>query len=261
MRKNIDWKRTFIWLILLVAVFIMAVSIHQLWDVCQMYKQGDQAYEEITDRVRQIDEVTLYLEAPQKAARPSVDIPSLAIDFEALKAINKDAIGWLYCPDTVIDYPVMRADDYNWYLRHLPDGTYNANGSLFLDYNCKPDFSDRLSTIYGHNMNSGSMFASLTGYKEQAYFEEHPYMYLYTEQGNYRVELVYGCVVDANEWRERAFMFESNLSSLLSFAAYNTTFTSDRPYTDEDRFLVLSTCSYEFDDARFIVMGVLRPGM
>ena len=102
---------------------------------------------------------------------------------------------WLYCPDTVIDYPVMKADDYSYYLKHLPDGTHNANGTLFLDYNCAPDFSDSLSVIYGHKMKSGKMFGSLEGYKKEGYYSEHPYMYLYTKQGKFRINLVYGCVI------------------------------------------------------------------
>jgi len=153
----------------------------------------------------------------------------------------------------------MRAYDYDWYLRHLPDGSYNANGALFLDSNCPADFIGGLSIIYGHHMKSGRMFGSLTGYKKQDYFDEHPYMYLYTEKGNYRIDLKYGCVISAGEWRDRAFMYEVNLESLLAYASTKTTFESAAEYGDDDRFLVLSTCSYEFDDARYIVIGVLRP--
>jgi sortase B len=198
---------------------------------------------------------------PEPDARIRADIPTLSVDFETLKNVNADSAAWIYCPDTVIDYPVMRADDYDRYLHRLPDGAYNANGSLFLDYNCPSDFSGRLSIIYGHNMKSGKMFGALTKYKEQDYFDQHPYMYLYTERENYQIDLVYGCVISAGNWREWAFMYEVNLEDLLACAALKTTFESPAAYTDKDRFLVLSTCSYEFDDARYIVIGVMRPNM
>ena len=121
---------------------------------------------------------------------------------------NPDTVAWLFGPGTVIDYPVMRADDYNYYLCHLPDGTYHVNGSLFIDFNCAPDFSDRLTVIYGHHMKSGQMFRSLTKYKEQAYYREHPYLTLYTEKNETkRIELLYGCVIDAREWQQRAFSY------------------------------------------------------
>jgi sortase B len=185
-------------------------------------------------------------------------VPDLNVDFEALKAINKDAAAWLCSPGTVIDYPVMKADNYSYYLRRLPDGTENANGSLFIDYNNAPDFSEPLTVIYGHHMKSGRMFGSLKGYKDQGYYAKHPYMYLYTEQGNYRIELLYGFVIGAGQWRERAFMYAENVPMLLAYAAHNTTFESKAKYAEGDRVVALSTCSYEFDDARYVVVGVLR---
>ena len=192
-------------------------------------------------------------------AVPLVEIPAISIDFEALQAVNRDAVAWLYSPDTVIDYPVMRAKDYNYYLRHLPDGTRNNNGTLFIDYNWT-DFSDELAVVYGHNMRSGKMFGSLEYYKKQAYFEEHPYLYLYTAEGkNYRVDLLYGCVIGAGQWRQRAFMFKENLDALLAYAAHNTTFISEAEYAQGDRVVALSACSYAFDNARYVVVGVLRP--
>ena len=192
--------------------------------------------------------------AEEDAAEPFVAM----VDFDTLRTINSDAAAWLYSPDTVIDYPVMAAEDYTYYLGHLPDGTKNANGTLFIDYNNAPDFSGGLTVIYGHHMKSGRMFGGLVGYKDQKYFEEHPYMYLYTDHANYRIDLIYGSVVGAEEWAERAFMYEENVSELLEFAGKNTTFKSDVQYEEGDRVVVLSTCSYEFSEARYFVLGVLR---
>ena len=181
------------------------------------------------------------------------------VDFETLRSINKDASAWLYSPGAIIDYPVMAATDYEYYLGHLPDGTKNANGSLFIDYNNAPDFSEQLTVIYGHHMKSGKMFGDLKGYKTQSFYEEHPYMFLYTDHANYRIDLLYGSVIDAIEWSEQAFMYEENLGDLLEFAKRNTTFKSNGvEYNEGDRIVVLSTCSYEFNEARYFVLGVLR---
>ena len=255
--------------VLLLGMSLMVYAGGRLAETQQTYQQGNEAYEYLREQIKgsvpntvgpPTENVTPGLEPPQEnTGEPSVYIPSLDINFEKLKSINKDAAAWLYCPDTVIDYPIMRANDYNYYLNRLPDGTNNSNGSLFLDFNCSPDFSDQLSVIYGHNMKSGSMFGSLKGYKDQKYYEKHPYMYLYTEQGNYRIDLIYGCVIAAGKWRERAFMFEENLGELIAYAANNTTFNSGINYTEGDRIIALSTCSYEFDDARYVVLGILTP--
>lgn len=251
----------------------------QLADSRQVYLEGYEAYENLREQIKSIPEIdvqtphenkTSEVQQPENSEEeslaeespitdPQVYIPPFDISFDKLAAINSDSVAWLYSPDTVIDYPVMKTKNYDHYLRHLPDGTYNVNGSLFIDYNNAPDFTDKLTIIYGHNMKSGQMFGSLEGYKKQAYFEKHPYMYLYTESSNYRVELIYGCVIAAGQWRERAFMYEENLSELLSYAAQNTTFTSEVKYTYGDKIIAMSTCSYEFDGARYVVLGVLRP--
>ncbi|WP_312446447.1 class B sortase [Lacrimispora sp.] len=242
---------TAVWLLLIGSICVIVFSGYKLKESLQIYAEGDQNYENLKEQVRH--------QESSSSSDDAEDIPPVFIDFEALKKINSDAAAWLYSPDTIIDYPVMRAHDYDWYLHHLPDGTYNANGTLFLDYNCPEDFSGGLSIIYGHHMKSGGMFGSLTEYKEQDYFEEHPYLYLYTEQRSYRIDLKYGCVISAGEWRDRAFMYEVNRKALLSYASSKTTFESSAEYTDRDRLLVLSTCSYEFDDARYVVIGILRP--
>jgi len=253
--------------VLFVALGVVVYSATQLLTASREYTVGNAAYEDLRGQVRTIsssgfnttqalagsDGITNTLESV-----PKVYIPPIEIDFEVLRAISADAAAWLYCPDTVIDYPLMCANDYDYYLNRLPDGTYNANGSLFIDYNNAPDFSDRLTVVYGHHMQSKAMFGSLVGYKSQRYFDEFPYMYLYTEQGNYRIELIYGCVIAAGQWRERAFMYSDNVDSLLAYAAHNTTFVSDAKYLSGDRIVVLSTCSYEFNDARYVVIGVLR---
>jgi len=220
----------------------MTVFGHKIWGIWQAYRVGGDSYAQLAG-----------------LARPDPEIPGEPIDFAALRAVSSDAVAWLYCPGTVIDYPVMRAKEYEYYLRRLPNGTYNVNGSLFIDYNCAPDFTDRLTVIYGHNMRSGQMFGSLKGYKGQAYYEKHPCMYLYTEQETFRVDLLYGCVIGAGQWRERAFMYEANLDALLAYAARNTTFESRAQYAPGDRVVALSTCSQEFDGARYVVIGVLRP--
>ena len=262
-------------MILAVSVCAMTIFGYRLREIHLTYHIGDEIYKELTGLVRPGG--LPVLRGPQEAADPErpgesglneienpernteVKIPYMFIDFETLRAINPDAAAWLYGPGTEIDYPVMRASDYNYYLRHLPDGTYNVNGTLFIDYNWT-DFSDQLTIIYGHNMKSEKMFGSLTNYKKQAYFDDNPYLYLYTaESGNYRIELMYGCIIGAGQWRERAFMFDLNLDALLAYADYNTTFTSQVQYNPGDKIIVLSTCSYEFDDARYIVVGVLRP--
>ena len=255
-------------IILLLGIGVMAYGGFQLIETQQIYQEGNLNYEELRLRLRgegasEEGKYKTDKTADTDAPGNPVHIPGIGINFDMLSSINKDAAAWLYCPDTAIDYPIMKAEDYSYYLNHLPDGTKNANGSLFIDFNCAPDFSDKLTVIYGHNMKSGKMFGSLTEYQAQSYYEKHPYMYLYTEQKSYRIDLIYGCVMGAGQWKDNGFMYEENLGELLSYGAKNSTFVNDINYSDinyeeNDRIVVLSTCSYAFDDARYLVVGVLR---
>jgi len=253
--------KIFALLALLLGIGVMIAAGTRLLETQRVYQEGDTAYEVLRSQVSSGPGPAMPQTGAESAdteAVKNINIPSLDIDFAALREINADAAAWLYCPDTVIDYPVMKADDYNYYLNHLADGTSNANGALFIDYNCAADFSEQLTVIYGHHMKSGKMFGSLKGYKTQSYYQAHPDMYLYTEQENYQIELLYGCVIGAGQWRERAFMYVENIDALLSYAEHNTTFKSNATYEKGDKLVVLSTCSYEFDGARYVVIGILR---
>ena len=83
-------------------------------------------------------------------------------------------IGWIYSSDTTINYPVVQGSDNAYYLKHLADGTENRNGCPFLDVQNRPDFTDDNSIIYGHHMQNGTMFADISWYEDQNYYNEHP---------------------------------------------------------------------------------------
>lgn len=237
--------------VLLVSLVLISYAGYRIVRAQLEYRAGNLAYEQLNKAMKtnkDTDSENMQLLTPQ-----------ISVDFAALGALNADIVAWLYCPDTPIDYPVLQAENYTKYLRHLPDGKYNINGSLFFDYHNPFDETGKLSIIYGHNIKNGMMFGTLGQYKRQEYFDEHPYLYLYTPQfGNYRINLLYGCVVDARLWDEEGFVYEENVEQLLAYAARNTTFESNVAYSPEDRVIVLSTCSYEFNSARYFVVGVLE---
>lgn len=84
------------------------------------------------------------------------------INFEALIAYNPDVVGWIRIPGTGVNYSIVQAGDNSKYLRHSIDLTWNEFGWPFMDYKNTPDFTDKNTVIYGHNIVSGLMFADLT---------------------------------------------------------------------------------------------------
>jgi len=190
---------------------------------------------------------------PEDETEPEPE--GLEVDFDALWKINKDIVAWIYCPNTPINYPVVQSEDNDYYLRRLLDGSWNIGGTLFLDYRCASDFSGANSIIYGHHMKSGAMFGSLVRYRNQSYYNEHPVMYLATPAGQYRVELFAGCTIEA---MDGIYEPEPNADQVERLMRRSTFAPNDGTAT-EGPILTLSTCAYDFENARYVVLGRLVP--
>lgn len=228
------------------------------------YSESAGAYKDIASHV-ELPEQAETPEEDNTETEPAGEDPSVvlpAVDFEALRETGPDIIGWLTLPDTAINYPVTQADDNEYYLHHLYDGTYNKTGCLFADYENQEDFSDRNTIIYGHNMRDGSMFATLNEYDEQSYFDGHPQMYLVTPGGGYVVEIFTAFVAKPSEsgsgtspWR-LSFKDDGAYTTWLSEMADRSIIETDVTVTSSDKVLTLSTCT-PGGASRFIVMGKL----
>lgn len=182
----------------------------------------------------------------------------IAVDFHALKEVCKDVVAWLYCPDTQINYPVVQGEDNEYYLHRLISGEYNIGGTLFMDFRNSPDFSDWNSIIYGHNMKNGSMFAILPDYMEQEFYEEHPVWYLLTEECTYQIKLAGGYVTPADSDSYVIADSAEERSTLANKAARLSSFRSNVDILENDRLITLSTCVYDYENARYVLVGVLK---
>lgn len=231
------------------------------------YAEGDAVYEEIMEQA-----VISVPEVPGESPEPDGEAVSQEmlemqredesivpeIDFSALKEINEEVVGWLYLPDTVINYPVVQGDDNSYYLKHPVDGSYNSNGCLFVDYKNQSDFTDDNTLVYGHHMNSGKMFASLVEYKEQSFYDAHPVLYFLTEDAVYQIKLFAGYTTTADSG---AYMISLSTREekidWLKEMFHSSDFYADVTVSALDHIVTLSTCAYDFQDARYVVHGKL----
>ena len=187
-------------------------------------------------------------------------VPPVEVDFQALEQINPDVVGWLYCENTVINYPVVQAEDNEKYLRRLFNGAHNGAGTLFLDCMNACDFSGFKNIIYGHHMRNDSMFGTLTDYKKQAYYDEHPVFWLLTPGGNYTLELIAGYVTNASDTKTYSLpRDEESLREFVHTAIGKSTFDSGFDMSELNNIVMLSTCSYEFNNARYVVIANMLP--
>jgi sortase, srtB family len=243
--------------IVLCCIFL-AIAVYSGFNIVRIQSE----YKKGVDTYKEIDKYTIEQTAEQinvgSVENTVEEKPYPEVDFKGLKSLNEDVIGWIYIPDTEINYPIVHTADNDYYLDHMVDRTENSAGSIFLDARNPSDFSDLHSIIYGHHMKNGSMFAALKGYKKQEFFDEHKVGYLITEAGVYRIDFFAGHVANVEEdaW-QLDFLDNAEFDKWIKYLKDTSAFQSDIDPQYGDKIFTLSTCSYEFDDARFILTGKL----
>ena len=268
--KNQKEKRPFPLMRILVFVIAAAVFLYAGFQMFAYWKEN-YASKKVTEQLAQA--VTVITpkettpdseltepsgESVEESSGLSATIP-IRVDFESLQADYPDIIAWIYCPNTAINYPIVQGEDNQYYVSHMPDGSYNSSGSIFMDFRNAPDLSDRNSLIYGHNMTNDTMFAQLLEYKDQAYYDAHPELWILTKECAYRVDLIAGAVVASDSDAYKLLDTDEALSSHLKSYTGRSTFTADYDLSSVERIVTLSTCSYEYRTARYVVMGNLVP--
>ncbi len=163
--------------------------------------------------------------------------------------------GMVMPPGGGINYVVAQAGDNDYYLHRLLNGAEAKAGTLFMDYQNHSDFSDWNTMIYGHHMKNGTMFASLVKYQDQEYYEKHPVMYLYTPGQRMKLEILAGYTTDIEDSVYTIPTTKEGRDELVKHVLQKSNFTSKASVTGEDKLVTLSTCTYEYENARFVVIG------
>lgn len=251
-------KRIIYAILIFIFTGIFALGAFQIYRQLKEYEEGDSAYTDVEQYVTVGEDP----EDGQKDENPSDENTNInwpAVDFAALKEINPDIVAWVYIEGTEINYPVVQGTDNQYYLKHLFNGKWNSSGCIFLDRRNEPDFSDRHSIIYGHHTKNGTMFSGLTQYKKQEFYQAHPTILLITPEQNIRVEIFAGYVANVKDdaW-EIALELDTKFEAWLEAARSRSCFESDMIPAVTDRIVTLSTCSYEFDNARFVLLGIVQ---
>lgn len=184
------------------------------------------------------------------------------IDFDALREINPDIVGWIYYESTNINYPIVQGEDNDYYLHITFEGTWAVGGTLFVDAITEKPFDQFNTIVYGHHMQDHSMFGDIKNLKDTEYCREHPQLELITPEGKYHLRICAflnqpsdSAVYTTNFHDETGTQQQQYIDMLKSHAMYITT----EEMTPDDRLVVLSTCAYEYQDARYMVICKMVP--
>lgn len=182
----------------------------------------------------------------------SKDTTEKTIDMSPL---NKDFICWINVDKTNIDYPVVQSDDNSFYLHRDINKNYLYSGTIFLDYRCDYDTTKNL-IIYGHNMKNKTIFSQLENFKDKDFFYSDRKITLTDKNGEREYEVFAVIVVKGNyDYRIPDFDSDKEYSDYLDRIISKSKFKPKEKVTTQDKILTLSTCSYEFDNARTVVFA------
>lgn len=237
---------------MIVCIVVMAISVYQLYSIYHEYAVGTNLYKTTSQRF------TFHIQSTEDNNKTMTTqiTPPIQVDFDRLLVENPDVIGWLYCEGTPIDYPILQGSDNDRYLYQMLDGSINSSGSIFMDYRFSPDFNSFNTIIYGHNMKNDSMFGTLHNYSNQGYYDSHPIMWLLTPDANYRIDLLAGYISAASTGIYDIISNEEQLESHLLESLNQSNFVSSADVSEVRNIVILSTCSYEYDESRYILLGV-----
>ena len=224
-----------------------------------MTELGSEQETDTTDpeRIKNEEDMKAFLEStddPDFFKKKLAERPN----FDKLWDLNPDVIGYLQIPDSNIDYPVLQSlERRDYYLKRNIDGSTGFPGCIFAENINSGDFSDAVTILYGHNMQNGTMFGQLKKYFEEDFREEHKYIFVYQPDcvSLYEVVVVspYSeehLLVDDFIKNGNSFMFsgvkrDDQVRVINHLKEFNSklAYFAEGEITEEDKLLVLSTCS------------------
>lgn len=235
-------------IILVIAIVVFVVSAYKLYGIFSEYNKGDKEYQKIQDLVINTEK------------KDDTKEEAFSVDFEKLLEMNSDVVGWIrFDEPSEINYPVVQGRDNEEYLKRTFEANTNKLGTLFVDVNNPGDFSGRNTFIYGHNMKNGSMFAQLLKYKDDSFYKEHPYFYIYTPDGKVRTYEIFsaGVVKDTSDSYIMDYADDAAFQTYIDYIKQQSAYPTSAEVTTASKIVSLSTCTNVRDDERFLVHGVM----
>ena len=238
--------------VLLLLVFLCCAAYlgKYAYDLHRAGSEYDELRREIAEAVDASGAYEKYDETAENG-EIAVEDPDLAA---VLAGKNSDYAGWITVRGTSIDYPVVQTDNNDFYLKRDFYKNKNASGVPFIDCECTPESLNTI--IYAHNMKDGSMFAPLAKFADKSYFDAHGSV-IYGDE--YKVFAVFRTSVGSdNEFFYRDFAdltdegkYNEYVNEVIDRALCRSGYTP----VFGDRLLTLSTCAYNSENERIVVLA------
>lgn len=227
--------------VLIIALCVCLFSGYKIFIINNEYSKSEKLYSQQAEK---------YIKKDKKNNGNTVDFTNIQVE-------NKDICGWIEIPAIKVSYPVLQGENNNSYLRYLPDGTYSIGGSIFVDERCKSDFSSPVTVIYGHYMYNGSMFGRLKSFLDINFLKNNDEFKIYTPNKTITAQIIACFEISKNS--EIYNLPENEITEdYINTFLKETSVDLSSVDKENEKIILLSTCSHSFDSARTVVVAKFK---
>ena len=170
-------------------------------------------------------------------------------NFDTLKKINPDIVGYIEVNNTNINYPIVKSNDNKYYLNHSFTKNLSKRGAIFLDYRNDLDDLSRNNIIYGHGLVDRTMFGSLNNLLDEEWFnnKDNHYIRIITDNRIMIFKIFSVYTIDKESYYIKTY-FSNNkyFKEFLETIVKRSIHKFNINVSPSDRILTLSTCKNDF---------------
>ncbi len=201
-----------------IALAAIAYAAYTLGNIAYDYTQASNGYDSVRALAGEDGGFTFNTIIPASTKERDSDVQTPAsiaaaqkrlINFDKLRANNPDIIGWIFIPNSRIDYPIAQTTNNSYYLHHDFYKRTSFTGCIYLDSEVNSDFTSHDSPIYGHHMRNKSMFGSLDYFRQTSFRKTHPVAFVYTPTKTLRYNFVTGQLLTGSKLPVNNYDFDT----------------------------------------------------
>lgn len=260
---KLKWKNIILILIFLILFITLNISIY---NIIKWKLDSNKTNEEINtiQENANIEEVkdnkgTEIIKQAKKIPKENpycdyIKMNMIDVNFDNLKKINSDVVGWIKVNGTNINYPFVQSKDNKYYLTHSFSKSYNNAGLVFLDYR-NNNINNRNTIIYAHGRTDKTMFGTLRKVLNNGWINNtnNYVIKISTEKENslWQIFSIYH-IPTTNDYLQTEFKDEREYQRFLNILKNRSNHNFNTSITSNDTILTLSTC---YNDSEKMVVN------
>ena len=256
-KRKVKWKNIFLFIFLICCFTGIIISTCNIIKWTFDSNNIENQLKEIEKKV-EIKEVDLNIEKTQQEENipksdpywDYINMNLIDVNFNDLKKINTNTVGWIQVNGTNINYPFVKHNDNNFYLNHSFDNSYNEGGWVFLDYRNNVINFNKNTIIYAHGRLDSTMFGSLRKALTNGWLnnKDNHVIKLSTDKQNtlWQVFSIYR-IPTTNDYLQIKFKNDESFLKFANTLLNRSSFDFKTTINENDKIITLSTCYNDND--------------